>query len=38
MTTEENPRGELMEKAIRYLATFWPQLFAYLKRDFYYVI
>ncbi len=25
------PRGELMEKALRYLNTFWPQLFAYLK-------
>lgn len=25
------PRGELMEKALRYLNTFWKQLFAYLK-------
>lgn len=23
------PRGELMEKAVRYLDTFWPQIFAY---------
>lgn len=25
------PRGELMEKALNYLNTFWTQLFAYLK-------
>lgn len=25
------PRGELMDKALRYMDTFWTQLFAYLK-------
>lgn len=29
------PRGELMEKALRYLKTFWIQLFAYLKDGYY---
>ena len=31
LSENHSPRGELMEKAIRYLDTFWTQLFAYLK-------
>lgn len=29
------PRGELMEKALNYMNTFWTQLFAYLNDGFY---
>lgn len=31
LSANHPPRGELMEKALRYLDTFWTQLFAYLK-------
>ncbi len=30
LDADHPPRGELMEKAIRYMDTFWTQLFAYL--------